>query len=96
VISTPQHTERTANLQSIIRLLKKGPRTDKEIEMRCFLGERARGNCMKILEGVGIVERSRTDNKVWQLSRAYLQGNFPLRMGPGGGKGGGKGGRNRG
>jgi hypothetical protein len=72
----------SANLRSIIRLLKMGPWTSKEIEMRCFLGERARGNCMRILEEAGIAERSCADRKVWQLSRVYLKGFNPSKDAP--------------
>jgi hypothetical protein len=77
--SATHESERSRNLQSIVQLLEKGPKMDKEIEMRCFLGCYSRLSCMRALEKAGIVKRSRTDRKVWQLSPEYLQGVKSLR-----------------
>jgi hypothetical protein len=77
--SSTHESERSVNLQSIVQLLGQGPRTDKEIEMICFLGRYSRLSCMRALEKDGVVKRSRTDRKVWQLSPEYLQGVKSLR-----------------
>ena len=96
MVSSTHESERSVNLQSIVQLLGQGPRTDKEIEMSCFLGRYSRLSCMRALEKAGIVERCFADPKPWQLTYAYLQGIIPLRMALGDGAGSGKGGRNHG